>query len=128
MTGLLILLLVVVGIVLLVNRRSRPQVGPATLLQRVEFLERRVLELQDAVDKLRGTPRPAPAEPEPKPKPEPKPAPPPARAAAPPPRPAAPPPPRPAPTTLPGQQRVAARSFDWARTASAADLMGAKAL
>jgi uncharacterized membrane protein len=86
---------------------------------RVEFLEGRVQELQEAVSELR-VPEPAPT---PAPRPAAPPAPPP-RAAAEPPPPApqpAPPAPRPAPA-------ASARSFDWGRTLSTADLMGAKAL
>ena len=108
----------------LIFRPSRPAAAQPDLGRRVEFLERRVAELQEAVDKLRGA-RPSPAAPTPQ------------RAAAPPPRRAAPPPPpppaqRPAappprrePEPRPAQ---AAFSFDWGRTISAADLMGAKAL
>jgi uncharacterized membrane protein len=85
---------------------------------RVELLERRVTELQAVVDELRrGRPAraaaPAPAPPRPAPRP---PAPPP-KAAAPPPK-AAPAPPKAEP----------ARGFDWGRTISTADVLGAKAL
>src|SRR6266540_2061892 len=108
----------------LIFRPSRPAAAQPDLGRRVEFLERRVAELQEAVDKLRGA-RPSPAAPTPQRAA----APPPRRAAPPPPpppaqRPAAPPPRRePEPTPAP-----AAVSFDWGRTMSTADMMGAKAL
>ncbi|HYY02282.1 MAG TPA: DUF2339 domain-containing protein, partial [Gaiellaceae bacterium] len=100
-----------------------PSAREEGLAVRVDFLERRVVELQRAVDELRGA-RPA-------------------RAAAPPPprpaRPTPPPPsPKPAPTPTPTREpepfvpprleRPVRTSFDWGRTISAADLMGAKAL
>jgi uncharacterized membrane protein len=113
MTGLVIILLVV-GAVYFASRhrRSAPQVSATPLVARVEILERRVQELQFALDKLRmgSAParRPAPA-PEPTPPPRPQPV-------APPPAPVA----EPAPATP--------RSFDWGRTVSTADLLGAKAL
>src|SRR5437773_7003943 len=113
MTAIVILLLVV-GAVYFASRhrRSAPQVSATPLVARVEFLERRVQELQFALDKLRmgGAPahRPA-AAPEPKPPPRP--------------QPVAPPPP-PVAEPLP----AAPRSFDWGRTVSTADLLGAKAL
>src|SRR5438552_1208207 len=114
-------LLVIALIVYLATRRSAPSAtAPVSLAGRVEFLERRVAELQEAVDKLRGPARTAP-EPAPEPQraptppaPEPKPSP--ARAPAPAPRVVSPPPPPRVP------------SFDWGRTLSTADLMGAKAL
>src|SRR6266540_2029516 len=108
----------------LIFRPSRPAAAQPDLGRRVEFLERRVAELQDAVDKLRGA-RSRPAAPAPQ------------RAAAPPPRRAAPPPPPPPaqrPAAPPPRRETeprpapAAVSFDWGRTISAADLMGAKAL
>jgi uncharacterized membrane protein len=97
---------------------------PADLANRVAFLERRVSELQTIVEGLQAGRATAPS-----------------RAAAPPsspPRaePAPPPRPQPAvqlpataapPTPLPPQPRVST-GFDWGRTLSAADLMGAKAL
>src|SRR6266540_3897603 len=126
--GPLLGVLVVLGLVayLVTRPAGAPRAdsaAPATLLQRIEFLERRVLELQDAVDKLRASgARPAPhREPVPAPTPPPKPKP--AVTVPPTPRPApAPEPPRAAP------QRTAAPSFDWGRTIAAVDLMGAKAL
>ena len=126
--GPLLGVLVVLGLVayLVTRPAGAPRAdsaAPATLLQRIEFLERRVLELQDAVDKLRASgARPAPhREPVPAPTPPPKPKP--AVTVPPTPRPApAPEPPRAAP------QRTAAPSFDWGRTVAAVDLMGAKAL
>ena len=121
--GPLLGVLALLGLVAyLVTRPSAPAAAAApTLLSRVEFLERRVLELQDAIDKLRAgaaaAPQraPAPSPPPPKPRPavtlppKPKPAP-------------APEPPRAAP------QRPSTPSFDWGRTVSTVDLMGAKAL
>jgi len=106
---------------------SAPRSSPATLLSRVESLERRVAELQASVDQLlAGKPVPAsrPAEPVA-----------PARAAAqtppPPPRPT-PPPSRPQPEPPVAERLVVtpppSRGFDWGGTMSAADLMGAKAL
>jgi uncharacterized membrane protein len=113
----------------LVIRRSGAPAAGADIGRRVDFLERRVAELQNTVDALRIAPTATP---------------PPERAAAPPPRrpaPAAPPPPRaPTPPPRPGPelqpkvprptpvQAPAARAFDWGRTVSTADLMGAKAL
>ncbi len=114
-------LFVIALIVYLATRRSAPSApAPVSLAGRVEFLERRVAELQEAVDTLRG---PAQTAPEPAPEPQraptppaPEPQPTPARAPAPAPRVVSPPP----PTRVP--------SFDWGRTVSTADLMGAKAL
>ena len=124
MTALVIL--IVVGVVIYAatrNRRSRPQPHATPLVDRVDFLERRVSELQAALDTLRG------AAPEPAPEPTRAPA---AQPPRPMPAPTPPPPERtPAPTPAP---RVAPSapprppSFDWGRTVSAADLMGAKAL
>jgi uncharacterized membrane protein len=90
---------------------------------RVDFLERRLTELQAALDQLRSE-RTAPAASRPERAPTP------ARAQAPPPQAAPPPPPAPpspAPAPMPGPA-VHARSFDWGRTISTADLLGAKAL
>jgi uncharacterized membrane protein len=96
---------------------------PADLAGRVAFLERRVSELQTIVDGLQAGRATAPS-----------------RAAAPPPSPRAEPtpPPRPqpsvqlpataAPPTAPPLQPNVSTGFDWGRTMSAADLMGAKAL
>src|SRR5882724_843225 len=96
---------------------------PADLAGRVAFLERRVSELQTIVDGLQAGRATAPS-----------------RAAAPPPSPHAEPtpPPRPqpsvqlpataAPPTAPPPQPKVSTGFDWGRTMSAADLMGAKAL
>src|SRR6266700_6408175 len=48
-------LFVIALIVYLATRRSAPSApAPVSLAGRVEFLERRVAELQEAVDKLRG--------------------------------------------------------------------------
>src|SRR6266540_5310602 len=115
----LAVLLVVALVGYLVVRPSGPATAVPDLSQRVEFLERRVKELQDAVEALRRARPAAPAR---------------ERAAAPPPRPAAPPPPppprppKPAAAPAPRVEAPAASSFDWARTISTADLMGAKAL
>src|SRR6266540_2213546 len=112
----LAVLLVVALVGYLVVRPSGPATAGPDLSQRVEFLERRVKELQDAVEALRRARPAAPAR---------------ERAAVPPPRPAAPPPPRPpkpAAAPAPRVEAPAASSFDWARTISTADLMGAKAL
>src|SRR5436309_5259102 len=119
MTTLVVLLILGVIVYAATRKsRSRAPLGPTPLVERVAFLERRVAELQDAVEKLRRGTEAAPA-PEPAPQPE--------RAPAPPPRPAAAPaptlpPPVPQPAPAPGP------SFDWRGTVSAADLMGAKAL
>jgi uncharacterized membrane protein len=96
--------------------------APATLLSRVDLLERQVAVLQATVDHLRAgrvtapdraasppsAPTPAPVTPQPEREPAPA-----APAAARPAQPAQPP---------------RSRGFDWGRTMSAADLMGAKAL
>src|SRR5438874_4200074 len=115
MTALILLLIVGVGIYAATrNRRPRPGVHATPLLDRVAFLERRVDELTLVLDTLRTSARPVakPAPPEPEPvvvPPRPEPA-----------RPMAPPRPAPAPSRV--------RSFDWGRTVSAADLLGAKGL
>ena len=100
---------------------------PLTLEARVTFLERRISELQATVDDLRaGRPaapsRVAAAAPPP---PPPRPTPPPSR-----PVPAAPPrvPTRPAPAERSPSVPPVTRRFDWGRTISAEDLMGAKTL
>src|SRR6266545_2206690 len=122
--GVLLGILVVLGLVgYLVTRPSAEAptapAPPADLRGRVEFLERRVIELQDAVDKLRAGVRPAPQAAQ-----QPKPA-----VTLPPTPPRTPtPPPRPAAVRAPEPRRAPSRSFDWGRTVSAADLMGAKAL
>src|SRR5947199_1506802 len=107
MTAFVILLLVGIAVYAGTrNRRSRPQPHAAPLVDRVAFLERRVAELQAALDALRGTvptPKPTP-EPEPEPTPAPAPAPAPQRTPA-------PTPPRPAAAPAPAQ----GPSFDWAR-------------
>src|ERR671930_2048675 len=115
----LIVLLILGGIVWAATRSRRPStpLGATPLVDRVAFLERRVLELQHAIDQLRGG-----AAPEPKPLPEPEPAP--VRATTPPP----PPPPRRPSVPAPEPRPARAPSFDWGRTITAADLMGAKAL
>lgn len=111
MTGFLFILLVI---------------GAAYFARRISALERRVgtLERGHVPGQSRDVAEEAPSAPQPPPRPQPaaqKPAP--AAPPAPPPRPVAPtPPPRPAP------QPRTATSFDWGRTVSAADLMGAKAL
>ena len=102
---------------------STTRSSPATLLSRVESLERRVAELQASVDRLlAGKPVPPSRPTEPVP---------PARAAAQTPPPP-PPPSRPQPTRPAAEPPVAtpppSRGFDWGGTMSAADLMGAKAL
>ena len=100
---------------------------PLTLEARVTFLERRVSELQSTVDELRAGRPAAPSRAA-------------AAAATPPPRPTPPPqPPTPArpmpPVATPPAAAEAgapvpqpARGFDWGRTISAEDLMGAKTL
>src|SRR5256885_3753324 len=113
MTALVILLLVGIAIYAARrNRRSQPQSHQTPLVHRVAFLERRVVELQTAVDRLLGT------APEPAPEPEPAATPP-----TPPPAPAPAPPPRVAPQA---PVRSTSPLFDWRPTVSAADLMGAK--
>jgi uncharacterized membrane protein len=101
-----------VAVKLFSSHRSPVESG---LVRRVDFLERRVTELQRAVDELRVVrPERAAAAPPPAPAP---------------PRPAAPAPlPKPAPAPPREPEAPAARRFDWGRTISAADLMGAKAL
>ena len=109
MTGLLIVLLLF-AVAYFFGKRPRPNVD-SDLKARVEFLERRVADLQLAVDTLRRSraaataPPPRPTTPPPPPKPKPAPAP-----------PVATPPPPSAP------------AFDWRPKVEAADLMGAKAL
>jgi uncharacterized membrane protein len=101
--------------------------SPATLLSRVESLERRVAELQASVDRLLAGKPVSPSRPaEPVT---------PARAAAqaPPRSPVpTPPPSRPQPEPPVARRPVVtpppSRGFDWGGTMSAADLMGAKAL
>src|SRR5438105_697344 len=120
MTTLVVLL--ILGIVVYGatrRRRSRAPLGATPLVDRVAFLERRVVELQDAVDKLRRQERAAP---QPAPAPEPGAEPAPASPAASEPEPTMPPPLEWRPSRRP------APSFDWRGTASAADLLGAKAL
>src|SRR5919108_2459565 len=129
MTTLLVLLILGVVVYAATRKpRSRAHLSPTPLADRVAFLERRVGELQEAVDKLRRGEEPAPAlEPkfEPAPAPTPAPAPEPTPPAAAEPEPTLPPPTLPPP--LPPRP-PAAHSFDWGRTISTADLMGAKAL
>jgi uncharacterized membrane protein len=105
----------------------RPASAPLTLEARVTFLERRVSELQSTIDELRaGRPvapsRAAAAAP---PSPPPRPTPPPPQ-----PAPARPtPPPRPTPRPVAETAPAATpKGFDWGRTISVEDLMGAKAL
>ena len=119
MTTLLVLLILGV-IVYAVTRkpRSAAPLGQTSLVDRVAFLERRVAELQNAVESLRRGEQPAPAR-EPQRAPQPKP--------TPPPPPTAPAAARPAPAPPPRVERPAP-AFDWRGTVSAADLMGAKAL
>jgi uncharacterized membrane protein len=109
------------------NRMSTPSAQgttskPADLVSRVVFLERRVAELQTIVDGLQAGEATAPsraAAPPPSPRPEP----------APPARPQPPvQPPVTAPAPAPPLQPTVSAGFDWGRTMSAADLMGAKAL
>jgi uncharacterized membrane protein len=123
MTTLIVLLILGVIVYAATRKpRSRDSLSPTPLADRVAFLERRVAELQEAVDRLRrGAPEPTP---EPEAAPEPPPAPEPAPAPEPTPAPAAPPPMEWQPSPRP----VRAPSFDWRGTVSAADLMGAKAL
>src|SRR5919204_719304 len=93
-----LLLLLILGVIVYAatrKPRSNASLSPTPLADRVAFLERRVVELQDAVDKLRRGEQPAPA-PEPEPEPEPAAAPEPRPAPAPPPPVAAQPSPRPA--------------------------------
>ena len=119
MTTLVVLL--ILGIVVYGatrRRRSRAPLGATPLVDRVAFLERRVVELQDAVDKLRRQERAAP-QPAPAPEPEAEPAP--ASPAASEPEPTMPPPLEWRPSRRP------APSFDWRGTASAADLFSSRA-
>src|ERR671936_2748898 len=118
MTTLLVLLILGV-IVYAVTRKPRSAVplGQTPLVDRVAFLERRVAELQNAVESLRRGEQPAPAR-EPQRAPQ--------RAPTPPP-PTPPAPARPEPA-LPRRLERPAPAFDWRGSVSAADLMGAKAL
>jgi uncharacterized membrane protein len=102
------------------SAQSAPMTSaPATLVSRVDFLERRVAELQTIVDDLRAgrvtapdratsTPSPLPQQPVREP----------ARAT----------PTAAAPPAQAQPQPAVSRDFDWGSTMSAADLMGAKAL
>jgi uncharacterized membrane protein len=98
---------------------------PLTLEGRVTFLERRVSELQAAVDELRAGRAAAPsrAAAAAPPPPPPRPVSPPAQ-----PAPARPTPPVATPPAAEARSTESPRSFDWGRTISAEDLMGAKAL
>ena len=101
--------------------RSDGSPRESALGTRVDFLERRVTELQAVVDQLRSE-RTAPAAPAPRPERAPTPAP-------PPPAPKATPPPAPRPAPPPvAETPQRERGFDWGRTISFADLLGAKAL
>jgi predicted membrane protein DUF2339 len=93
--------------------RSDGPSADATLSRRVEWLERRVTDLQAVVDQLRAERATPTAAPRPEPRP-----------AAPPPPPPAP---RPTPTARPAKP-APPRNFDWGRTISVDDLLGAKAL
>ncbi len=111
MTGLLILLLLLAIAYAFSQRAKSERRSDSDLEPRVEFLERRVADLQLALDTLR---RARPAET--------------AAASAPPPP---PPPPKPQPAPAPRvatEPAPAAPAFDWRPKLSAADLMGAKAL
>jgi uncharacterized membrane protein len=106
--------------------RSAPASAPQTLLSRVDLLEQRVAVLQAIVDGLRTGRVSAPdraASPPSAPEP--------ARTPRPvPPQPTREPVPVAATTARPAppRQPAASRGFDWGRTMSTADLMGAKAL
>jgi hypothetical protein len=101
--------------------RTDGSTADRTLNSRVEFLERRVADLQVVVDELRaGRPARAAAPSPPRARP-PAPAP-----APPPPKAAAPPPPPPSPRAEPVPEP--ARDVDWGRAISRADVLGAKAL
>jgi uncharacterized membrane protein len=98
--------------------------APLTLVSRVDLLERRVAELQSIVDDLRSGRATAPdraASPPSPPAPAPTPSPVAQQPQQPVREPAPAAPPRPA-------QPAGSRGFDWGRTMSTADLMGAKAL
>jgi uncharacterized membrane protein len=106
------------------SNRSR---AASRLTDRVEFLERRVAELQRTVNELRSDRPERTAAPTPSPAPPARPARPPQPAAE------APRPPRatepePVPVMPPPLKAPAAKGFDWGRTVATADLMGAKAL
>src|SRR6266540_587266 len=127
--GALWLLFALGALVYLTVQLLRSDRSPAAtgLSSRVEFLERRVTELQAVVDELRAG-RPARAASPAPPRPDPA-----APTAAPPPKVARAPPPRPKPEARPepaGLPPVEApgRSFDWGRAVSTVDLLGAKAL
>jgi len=100
-----------------------PASKPADLTTRVAFLERRVADLQTIVEGLQsdrtGAPSRAAAPPPPSP---------PAEPTALPPRPPVQLPARPAPAPAAPLQPTVSTGFDWGRTMSATDLMGAKAL
>src|SRR6266511_1345571 len=127
--GALWLLFALGALVYLTVQLLRSDRSPAAtgLSSRVEFLERRVTELQAVVDELRAG-RPARAASPAPPRPDPA-----APTAAPLPKVAPAPPPRPKPEARPepaGLPPVEApgRSFDWGRAVSTVDLLGAKAL
>jgi uncharacterized membrane protein len=109
---------------------ARSASAPQTLLSRVDLLERHVADLQAIVDDLRTGRAAAPeraASPPSPPAPAPTPSP---AAQQPPPPPAREPAPARAAAARPAEpaQPPASRGFDWGRTMSTADLMGAKAL
>jgi len=127
--GALWLLFALGALVYLTVQLLRSDRSPAAtgLSSRVEFLERRVTELQAVVDELRAG-RPARAASPAPPRPDPA-----APTAAPLPKVAPAPPPRPKPEARPEPAglppvEVPGRSFDWGRAVSTVDLLGAKAL
>src|SRR6266511_6218709 len=108
---------------------ARSASAPQTLLSRVDLLERHVADLQAIVDDLRAGRATAPARAA-SPSSPPAPAPTPSPVAQQPQRPAREPAPAAAATARPAQpaQPAGGRGFDWGRTMSTADMMGAKAL
>ena len=108
---------------------ARSASAPQTLLSRVDLLERHVADLQAIVDDLRAGRATAPARAA-SPSSPPAPAPTPSPVAQQPQQPAREPAPAAAATARPAQpaQPAGGRGFDWGRTMSTADMMGAKAL
>lgn len=124
-------IVVILAVVAYASEKRRQAKGALDLPPRVTALERQLAELRSIVEELRDTRRAPAPEPAPIPGPEP------SRASEPYPSPTRPVPsaqqvpPVPASTHVPprrARQKPAHATFDWARTLSSADLLGAKAL